>query len=68
MAVYHLILLISWNPKIVSLKIVCEKMSDEKSRNLHEQRYTIKFCVKLKKMVTEIKEILDAACDESAMS
>ncbi len=36
-------------------------MRDEKCENLHEQRYTIKFCVKLKKMVTEMKEMLGAA-------
>ncbi len=35
-------------------------MSDEKSENLPE-RYTIKFCVKLKKIITEMKEMLDAA-------
>ncbi len=38
------------------------------SKNLHEQRHTTKFCVKLEKMVTEIKEMLDAAYNESAMS
>ncbi len=40
-------------------------MRDEKSENLHEQRYVIKFCVKLKKMVTETKEMLDAAYNDS---
>ncbi len=42
-------------------------MSDEKSKNLHEQQYTIKFCVKLKKKVIEMKEMFDAAY-KSAMS
>ncbi len=36
-------------------------MRDKKSGNLHKQRYMIKFCVKLKKMVTETKQMLDAA-------
>ncbi len=43
-------------------------MSDEKSKNLHKQQYTIKFCLKLKKMVTDMKKTLDAAYNESAMS
>ncbi len=42
-------------------------MSDEKSKNLHEQ-CPIKFCVKLKKMVTGKKEMLDTAYNESVMS
>ncbi len=61
--VLGIFLLALWNPKIVSLKIPCEK-----AENLHEQRYMIKFCVKLKKMVTEMKEMLDAAYNGSAMS
>ncbi len=44
----------------MSLKITSEKISDEKSKNLHEQRYAIKFWVKLEKTVTETKEMLDA--------
>ncbi len=43
-------------------------MSDEKYENLHKQKYVIKFCTKLEKTVTKIKEILDAAYKESAMS
>ncbi len=35
----------------------------KKSTDLHEQQYVIKFCVKLKKTVTEMKEMLDAACE-----
>ncbi len=42
-------------------------MSDERSKNLHEQWYVIKFCVKLKKTVTEMKEMFDAIYNESAM-
>ncbi len=42
-------------------------MSDEKSENLHEW-YAIKFCVKVKKMVTEMKEMIDTAYNESTMS
>ncbi len=68
--VYHLmvfrVLLVLWNPEIVSFKIACEKMSDEKSKNLHVQ-HVIKFCAELKKMVTEIKEMLDEVY-ESDMS
>ncbi len=43
-------------------------MSDEEHENLHERRYAIKFCVKLKKVITEMKEMLDAVYNESAMS
>ncbi len=43
-------------------------MNIEKSENLHKQQYTIKFYVKLKKMVIKMKELLDAAYNESAMS
>ncbi len=44
-------------------------MSDEKSKNVYEQRWVIKFYVKLKKMViTEMKEMLDAVYNELAMS
>ncbi len=50
------------------LKIVSKKMSDENLENLHEQQYAIKLYVKLKKTVTERKEMLDAAYDESAIS
>ncbi len=49
------------------LKNRLRKNADEKSKNLHKQRYKIKFCVKLKKMVTEMKEMLNAAY-KSAMS
>ncbi len=44
-------------------------MSDEKFKNLHEQWYKIKFEVMLKKkMVAEMKEMLDATYNESAKS
>ncbi len=43
-------------------------MSDEKSKNVYKQWYTIKFCVKLKKTLTETKNMLDATYNESVMS
>ncbi len=54
--VFQVFLLVLWNPEILSLKITWEKMSNEKSENLWEQCYIIKFCVKFKKMVTEKKK------------
>ncbi len=42
-------------------------MTNEKSKNLHNQQYIIKFCVKHKKTVTETKEMLDAAYSESVI-
>ncbi len=45
-----------------------EKTSDKKFENLHKQQYTIEFCAKLKKMVTETKDMLDAAFNESTIS
>ncbi len=51
-----------------SLKNACEKMNDEKSENVRERLYTIKFWVKLKKMVTEMQEnMLNSVYNESAM-
>ncbi len=55
------------NPEIVSLKII-KKISDEKFKNLCEQWYAIKFSVKLRKLVTEMKEMLDVAYNELIMS
>ncbi len=43
-------------------------MSHEKSENLNEQWYTIKFYVKLKKIFAETKEMLYAAYNETVMS
>ncbi len=43
-------------------------MCNEKSKNLHAQWHAIKFCVKLKKMDTEMKEMLDAVCKKSVVS
>ncbi len=42
----------------MSSKITFIKTRDEKSKNLHEQQYIIKFCVK--RMVTEMKEMLSS--------
>ncbi len=55
---------------MVSLKIACENKSYEKSENLHEEQHTstIKFCLKLKKTVIEMKEMLKAAYNKSTMS
>ncbi len=52
----------------MSLKIACEKMNDKNFKNLHDQWYVIKFCVKLKKTVTEMKEMSDAAYTKLATS
>ncbi len=41
---------------------------DNKFKNLNEQRYVIKFWIKFKRMLAEMKEILDTAQNESAMS
>ncbi len=43
-------------------------MSDEKSKNLHEHRCVITFCIKLKKMVKETKERIDEVYNESVKS
>ncbi len=43
-------------------------MSAERSNNLHEQWHAINFCVKLKKTVTEMKEMLNATYNGSAVS
>ncbi len=51
---------IFWKFLKISFKIT------QNSENLHEERYTLKFCVKLKKMFTETKEMLDTAYNEPA--